>query len=123
MSGIRKAAKVARWGAATAFLLVAWMSLAPDFDTSDMDQLPIINALAHVVMYFIMTICILTGWYKQLPRAVPTAALIAACMEAGQIFVPGRNFDMIELTGNLLGFGLGWAFFLSLRQLSRDVTL
>ncbi|WP_424934469.1 VanZ family protein [Amaricoccus macauensis] len=123
MSGIRKAAKLARTCAVVSILLVAWASLMPDRQATEIEQLPVINALAHVIMHFIVTVCVMTGWHDRLSKALPLAALIAIGMEVGQIIVPGREFDMIELAGNLLGFGLGWAFFLSLRRFSRHATL
>lgn len=97
------------WFAAGLLLavLVAIASLAPGGDA----PLPFAHAdkLVHLVMHGL-----LAGWFACLPsrrRAVQglLLALLAygALLEIGQLFVPGRDFDLLDLGANAAGTAAG----------------
>jgi VanZ family protein len=123
MSGVHRLEPLARFLALAGLLAVAWLSLAPPAaPTLGAAAPPLTRLLAHLVMHFGLAACLLAGWNARTPLVMPFLAVLAVALEAGQLLVPGRDFDGFQLAGNLAGFWLGAAFFLALRRFSRTVT-
>ena len=84
--------------------LVAWLSLTPT--PPQFDGAPTRADLAvHATMHALLAASLMLGW----PGAgrIALAYVLAVGLEIGQLFVPGRQFDLWDMAANLTGAAWG----------------
>ena len=92
-------------------IFVTVLSLMPDAG-NHVEWIPYQDKLAHLFMYFVLSICICQLNPKSTFRWVITAFLIACfygfCLECIQgAFITGRHFDYFDIIANIIGSLVG----------------
>lgn len=93
-------------GAALALLaLVAWLSLTPEPPVLEIPVPDFADLVVHAVMHTVLAAALMLGW----PGAgrIALAYLLAVLLELGQLWVPGRLFDLRDMGANLAGAAWG----------------
>lgn len=93
-----------RLAALALLALVAWLSLTPT--PPQLDGAPNRADLAvHAAMHALLAGSLMLGWPG--PGRIALAYALAVGLEAGQLVVPGRQFDLADLVANLAGAAWG----------------
>jgi len=119
MSGIEVIERIVRVVAVLTFLALAWVCLGGEswFAVST----PISSFLMHLVIFFFLSAVSFVGWVDQATRMVILMVALAVILEVVQIALPGRNFSILDLAGNLIGVGVAWIFYRVLLNFKRTI--
>lgn len=92
-------------------VLIGILSLLPGPDLPPLPPYPGADKLAHVAFYLVLGF--LLAWSLHSPSHLGLLAitlltgLYGYSLEIGQLYVPGRSYDLLDALANLSGGGLG----------------
>jgi len=107
-------------GWAACFPLLVWLYWSPDntpptaIGEWEVGLDKPIHAVTHGVMVLIPVLLALGRWRA---LAIGAGFATAICLEIGQLYVPGRSFEWLDLFANTTGALLGWWVAVRLRQM------
>ena len=92
-------------------VLIAILSLLPGPDLPPLPPYPGADKVAHAAMYLVLGF--LLAWSLHSPSHLALMVIVLLIglygysLEVGQLYVPGRSYDLLDVLANLAGGGLG----------------
>lgn len=97
-----------------AFLAVAWLSLATEPLPGDGVR-KMIRPFEHVVMFAVFAFVSFWAWRGKGGPVLIILLVIAGLMEATQILLSARAFELEDLAANVIGVAIGCGLFWSIQ--------
>jgi len=111
--------RIVRVVAVVMLAVLAWVCLGGDSLLAV--PTPITSFLVHLVAFFFLAAIAYVGWADHAPRMALIMIGLAVVLEVVQVMLPGRNFTILDLSGNLIGVGIAWVFFKVLLNFKRTI--